>query len=107
MPRVERPHFSYPFRFDLEGKIAVVEQDTPEHVISCEQMIVRCPLGFRDDRPEFGWPFPEFQNAPIDVSALESALKTFEPRGRASAREYMDAADAAVRGISVDVEVDV
>lgn len=84
----------------------VVEQDTPEHIATCENVIVRCPLGFRDTRPEFGWPFPEFANIPIDVRELEDALRTFEPRGRARASEYADIASAAVRRISVDVEVD-
>jgi phage baseplate assembly protein W len=104
--RFDRPHFEFPFRLGDDGKVVCVEQDTLEHIHSCESVIVRCPVGFRDDRPEFGWPFPEFQNIPIDTRGLEEALRTFEPRGRANAREYMEAADAAVRGISVDVEVD-
>lgn len=106
MARPDRPHFEFPFRRGADGRIVVVEQDTLEHVNSCEHIIVRCPVGFRDDRPEFGWPFPEFANVPISVTELEEALRTFEPRGRASAREYMEAANAAVRGISIDVEVD-
>jgi phage baseplate assembly protein W len=105
MSHVDRPHFSYPFRLDGD-KVAVVEQDTVEHVHSCENVIVRCPLGFRDERPEFGWPFPEFANIPIKVSGLEEALRTFEPRGRARAEEYADAAENAVRHISVTAEVD-
>jgi phage baseplate assembly protein W len=105
MPHVDRPHFSFPFRLD-GSRVAVEEQDTPAHIASCENVIVRCPLGFRDDRPEFGWPFPEFANIPIDVRDLEEALRTYEPRGRARAVEHMDAAQAAVRRISVDVEVD-
>lgn len=106
MPQAERPHFQYPFRRGADGKVAVVEQDTLEHVHSCENVIVRCPQGFRNDRPEFGWAFPEFRNIPLNVADLEEALRTFEPRGRAAAREYIEAADAAVRRISVDVEVD-
>lgn len=106
MSQLDRPHFEYPFRRGSDGHVACVEQDTPEHITSCENVIVRCPLGFRDDRPEFGWPFPEFVNIPISTRGLEDALRTFEPRGRAKAREYIEAADAAVRGISVDVEVD-
>lgn len=104
--RFDRPHFEFPFRRGDDGKVACVEQDTLEHIASCENVIVRCPQGFRDDRPEFGIPFPEFVNIPINPSDIEDALRTFEPRGRANAREYIEAADAAVRGISIDVEVD-
>lgn len=102
----DRPHFAFPFQRGSTGKVNVVEQDTLEHVNACENVIVRCPVGFRDDRPEFGWPFPEFRTIPINTKELTEALRTFEPRGRASAQEHIDAAEAAVRRISVDVEVD-
>lgn len=104
--RFERPHFEFPFRRGTDGKIACVEQDTLEHIASCENVIVRCPVGFRDDRPEFGIPFPEFRNIPVDPRDIEDALLTYEPRGRANAREYQEAADASVRRVSIDVEVD-
>ena len=100
------PHFKFPFERGTDGKVGVVEQDTDEHVMSCENVIVRCPVGFRVERPEFGWAFPEFHNAPIDTAALEAALQRFEPRSRATAREYADAADEAVRNITVEVEVE-
>lgn len=102
---MDRPHFAHPFQRDASGKVAVVEQDTAEHVDACEHRIIACPTGFRDDLPEFGWDFPEFANIPIDPQVLTSALRRWEPRGKASAVEYMDAAQAAVRAISVDVEV--
>lgn len=103
---IERPHFSYPFRRE-NGKVAVVEQDTLEHVDSCVNVIVRCPLGFRDDRPEFGWPFPEFANIPIDTRALADAISELEPRANTRIEEYADIASSAVRDISVDIEVEV
>jgi hypothetical protein len=102
-PIVERPHFDFPFRRDPEtSKVVVVEQDTPEHILACENMIVRCPLGFREERPEFGWPFPTFGNAPLNVGQLESALRKFEPRSYAKGTEYADVADAAVRHIQIE-----
>jgi phage baseplate assembly protein W len=100
------PHFAFPFERGADGKVKVVEQDTPEHVMACENVIVRCPRGYRLDRPEFGWPFPTFRNAPIDVNELEAALRKFEPRSRVSAFEYADVADNARRNITVEVQVD-
>lgn len=97
-------HFAWPFQRGPDGKITVVEQDTAEHIAACENVIIRCPLGFREDRPEFGWPFPEFQPAPLDLAPLQAALRKFEPRGRATATEYADAADAAVRHVEVEVQ---
>ena len=61
-------------------------------------MMMGCP------RPEFGWRFPQFDPAPLDVRPLETALARFEPRGHANAEEYADAASAAVRHIAIEVE---
>ncbi len=100
----DTPHFGYPFTRGVNGKVNTVEQDTPEHVMSCEHVIVRCPLGFRQERPEFGWPFPEFHTVPLDLGPLEASLRRFEPRGQANATEYADAANAAVREVQIEVE---
>lgn len=102
--QADLPHFAFPF-VRAGKKVAVVEQDTVEHVMACENVIVRCPLGFRQERPEFGWPWPTFQAIPVDLVQLETALRRFEPRGEAKAREYADRANAAVRGISIDVRI--
>jgi phage baseplate assembly protein W len=105
MPPVDRPHFAFPFERDpATGKVRVVEQDTSEHVMACENVIVRCPTGFRPDRPDFGWDFPTFRNAPIDVTVLENALQRFEPRSRARGHEYADIANQARRNITVEVQ---
>lgn len=97
----DRPHFAFPF-----ARGSYVEQDTTDHVMSCENVIVRCPLGFRDDRPEFGIPWPEFAGAPIDPADITAALRRLEPRGQSTGREYADVADASVRTLQIDVEVD-
>lgn len=101
----DRPHFSYPFERGVDGNVKVVEQDTDEHVMACENVIIRCPVGWREERPEFGWPFPEFATTPLDLGPLENALDRFEPRGRAVGHDIADAADAAIRHVQVDVEV--
>jgi phage baseplate assembly protein W len=103
----ETPHFRHPFGRDPRtGKVAVVEQDTPEHVISCENVIVACPTGARFARPEFGWPWPEFRNAPLSVAALEAALREFEPRSRATALDKAEQINVALRRIEVKSEVE-
>ena len=53
------PHFDYPFVRGADGRPKMVEQGTEEHVVACENLIVRCTQGFRDDRPEFGIVWPE------------------------------------------------
>lgn len=101
----EIPHFRYPFTRGPDGRVQVVEQDTPEHIKSCQSVIVRCPTGFREERPEFGWSFPEFRTAPLDLSELAGALRRFEPRAQhVTVQEWADEADAAIRHAQVTSE---
>jgi phage baseplate assembly protein W len=100
----ETPHIQFPFTRGSSGSINVVEQDSVEHVMSCELVIVHHPLGYRYDRPEFGWAWPELENAPLNLNSLEQALRQFEPRGDASAAQYADVAAAAIN-VSVDVAI--
>lgn len=105
MSYLARPHLRFPFQ-RVGGRVNVVEQDDPEHVMSCNLVIVRCPLGFRDDRPEFGWPWPELGNAPIDLGPLRQALEQFEPRNeRLDMTQFYDAINAAIR-VQVDAAIE-
>jgi hypothetical protein len=105
MAHADLPHFAFPFRRDAKGRVAVVEQETVEHYSAQANVVIRCPTGFRNERPEFGWPHPEFQTVPLDLGPLEFALRKFVPRSTVRAEEYADAADAAVRNVSLKVEV--
>jgi hypothetical protein len=87
------------------GQVQVVEQDTAEHIVSCEQVIVSCPTGARWARPEFGWPWPIFKGIPLDTGALQQALRTFEPRSEATATDLDNLADAALRNWLVQIPV--
>jgi phage baseplate assembly protein W len=103
---VDIPHFAFPFQRNATGtKVNVVEQDMLEHVDACCQTIIRCPTGWRVDRPEFGWKAPEFQTMPVDTTALLSALRRHEPRARPSADQYVVPAEAAAAGLSITEEV--
>jgi phage baseplate assembly protein W len=100
------PHLRFPFARGPDGGVLTVEQDTTEHILGCENVIVRCPTGFRWDRPEFGWPWPLFHNAPLDLGPLEAALSAFEPRARVTTQEAAELADAATRRVTVNVGTD-
>jgi hypothetical protein len=97
------PHFAYPFG-RTDGKVNVVEQDTTEHIMACENVILHCPTGFRDDRPEFGWTWPEYRNR-IDPGELVNAMTSFEPRSSASPQELTTRAQAALGEAEIKVEV--
>jgi phage baseplate assembly protein W len=89
------PHLAFPFRRNPDtGKVVAVQQDTDEHIQSCEASIANCNLGRRIDRPDFGWPFPTGKQIPVDPRPLIDALNKFEPRVKnRSVTEYQDLAD--------------
>jgi hypothetical protein len=101
----EIPHLAFPFTRSGTS-VAVVEQDTEAHVMACENVIVRCPTGFREERPGFGWPFSTFQSVPLSLGPLQVALEQFEPRGRADATQWIDEAEQATQHIPIQVGVD-
>jgi hypothetical protein len=103
----DRPHIAFPFGRDpATGSLGVVEQDMAEHIMACEMVIAVCPLGARDDRPEFGWAWPELSTPPLDTGALASALETLEPRADVAITQYGDLIDAAKQFIKVQVEIE-
>lgn len=100
---IDLPHFSLPFRF-VNGAAAVVEQDTAEEVATCVEAIIRCPIGFRDELPEFGAVSPVFRQAPVPVEELRQAVAEWEPRANADITEYGDAVDEAIRTVRIAVD---
>ena len=100
---VDLPHFSLPFRF-TNGAAAVVEQDTTEEVAACVEAILRCPIGFRDELPEFGAPSPLFDQAPVPVEELRQAVAEWEPRASADFTEYGDTVDEAIRTVRIALD---
>jgi phage baseplate assembly protein W len=99
------PHFGFPFTRTPDGtSVAVNEQDTVEDVMACEMVIVSYPAGFREDRPEFGWAFPDLEQAPLSTAALELALKNFEPRAPVEIDQVYDYA-LATATFNVNVQI--
>lgn len=99
---VVTPHFAFPFE-RVNGKAMTVEQDTVEHVMSCENVIVRCPVGFRVERPEFGIPWPEYRQD-VQPGEIEAAMRRFEPRSNLRASEIRSLLDASQSEITIEVE---
>jgi hypothetical protein len=109
MPTPERPHFAFPFaRAAGGGSVAVIEQDSQEHIMACAQVIANCPLGARDERPEFGWAWPDLVELPLDPTPLIQALNQFEPRAHATAGVDPNAlANAALGVANVPVNIQI
>lgn len=97
------PHFDLPFRFE-GGQLAVVEQDTLADVENKVEALIRCPLGFRDELPSFGWPRPEFGTAPLDTTQAQALVDEWVPDAHAVLSEHGSSIDESVRTITINME---
>jgi hypothetical protein len=99
MTAFENPHWGFPF-----ARGNYVEQNTIEHVSACEARIVTCPVGSRVERPEFGIPWPMFQQLPIALGPISAAMKEFEPRGNGDPTQYLDLIYEGAGHVRIDIE---
>ncbi len=96
----ETPHFAFPFGRGANGKIEVCEQGSEAHVTACANVIARCQLGARPERPEFGWRWPYMHLLPLDLTGLTDALARFEPRARALGTQAINELGNAAIGVA-------
>lgn len=80
----EVPHFSLPFKFQLDqnGEMHACEneQDSIDDITDCVEAIVRCPLGYRIELPEFGIRDQTFSEGGLNVEEIQVAITQWEPR---------------------------
>jgi hypothetical protein len=104
---LQRPHLRMPLQRGANGKLVAVEQESPAHISSQEAAVALCPLGFREERPDFGWRIPFLAPGPPDpqplVDALDALVPLPQPRD-ASVYQPL-ATDPARWTIEVDSEV--
>lgn len=98
------PHFDYPFRFNADGHAAANEQDSEDDILACAIAILKTPLGFRDDLPDFGIAETLFTEGPIDVEEIRAALEMWEERAIFTVMEDPVTLDNLVRLIKVQME---
>src|SRR3954454_10550090 len=100
MSQVEHPHFQMPFRFvPVKGvpETAVYDQDGVDEIATCVEVIIRTPIGFRDELPEFGTPGDVvFMQTPLDLEAAKGAVSRWEPRANV---DYTDEGSPFDEGI--------
>jgi hypothetical protein len=78
-PAGEPVHFSFPFRRGDDGKVACDVQGTREHIVTQVNVVLAYPRGYRDEKPDMGIPWPAFEPAPVDASAIQAAVEEQVP----------------------------
>jgi phage baseplate assembly protein W len=97
------PHFDIPFRFSSNGGAALAEQNTFLDIANCVEVIMRTPLGFRDDAPEFGFPDLALLDQPIVTKDLVDLVQAQEPRAILLITEQPDFFDNLIDRVTVQV----
>jgi phage baseplate assembly protein W len=80
---VETPHFSAEFTIGRHGA-TYVEQDSEDDVAACVYRLLVCPLGYREDSPEFGLEELTFETVPLRIATIEETIKQWESRATTS-----------------------
>lgn len=95
-------HFDYPFRF--AGSRAVVnDQDSIEDVLAAAQVILRTPVGFRPETPEFGRPEFSFKIQPVGADFVAEIITSQDPRADVLVTEHPDILDDLVDVINIEI----
>jgi phage baseplate assembly protein W len=99
------PHLALPLRV-VGDHFVTVQQDTVEELATTVACIIGFPLGYRDERPDFGIAAHEFSTQPLDVLDIEQAVEAYEPRASVHVVEQpYDTADPGAARMRVEVSV--
>jgi hypothetical protein len=71
---VPLPHFAAPFIIGRHGT-DVVNQGSPGDLEARAYNVLVCPIGFREEEPEFGRPELLFKAIPLDTNAIRDAIE--------------------------------
>jgi phage baseplate assembly protein W len=99
------PRLALPLRFTSDRYVSV-QQDTLDEVVTCVACITMFPLGYRDDRPDFGITPLELSDRPLDTLDVEQAIEAYEPRADVQVVELpYDPSDPLAARVRVEVDV--
>lgn len=104
MADIETPQFDTPFRLDSTGRDAVVvEQDSLDDVTNSVETLMRTPLGFLEEQPDYGMPEGIFSERGVDVAEVSSAITHWEERADVLIEEQPDLNDHFIQNIAIQV----
>lgn len=75
----DTPQIALPIRF-VNGRIAEIEQDSPQEIEQCIETICRYRPHDREERPDFGIDDQTFREGGVDLNKLQQEVERLEPR---------------------------
>lgn len=102
MSSVMVPHFLFPFQLNGDA-FAVVEQDTPQEVQQCVEILLLTPVDSRLVLPDYGTPETLYTQLPVNVPAILAKLNNWEPRAAVALSQTLDTINEMVTYLRVNV----
>jgi phage baseplate assembly protein W len=98
------PHLRIPFFVGATDAAEVVEQDTPDEIAQCVQVLISTTIGQRIEIPDYGVPDSTFvQETDVQIGAIVAAVAKWEPRASVQITSVPDSLDELLRQLSVKV----
>jgi phage baseplate assembly protein W len=82
----------------------VNEQNTEDEIIDAVIAVLKTPVGFRDDLPDFGIPDQVFQEQPLKVEDVHAALDQWEDRAAYRVLTDVNYREQLLARINVEVQ---
>lgn len=98
----DNPHFAFPFKMKTR-MAAVLEQDSPDEIVTAARALLGTPRGARLDNPAFGIPEQLFKQGGASADEIRQALDLFEPRATYLVQVQPDLLDAMTSRVTVEV----
>lgn len=94
--------YDYPFR--IEGAtVRTVEQDSLDEIVASVKLLLRTPVGWRAEAPDYGSPDPFGDELPDIAPALRTAILQWEPRAIALLQTNPDQFDELVATVVMEL----
>ena len=98
---ITSPHNAPTFAIGQKGT-AVVEQGSEGDLLARAKNVCVCPIGFREDNPEFGIPSLLFKTIPLDISSVQTEVERWAEVDL-TVSEYAEGLQTAIRNILAEV----
>jgi phage baseplate assembly protein W len=102
---IDTPQISYPFEILSDGSVREVEQDELDEIAMSVEIILRYPLNFREELPEFGMPDLTFAESTEQLSdIIQAHVARWEDRVRILVEEDPGHWNEMVRSFKLRME---
>jgi phage baseplate assembly protein W len=100
---IDTPQIDLPFRLDPTGReVVCVEQDELQDIANSVETLLRTPLGFLEEQPDYGVADGTFDEG-YDAAEIMTAITQWEERADVMIESNPDLEDVLITRIAVNI----